>query len=62
MPAFSKPSWSHHSVRHASSRPHEMRSPTRDALPLHISILFVAIEIALPTAFEPRRTAAPSVA
>eukprot|EP00966_Prymnesium_polylepis_P026116 602188-Prymnesium_polylepis.1 len=48
-PAFSKPNWSHQSVRHASSRFHEMRSPTRDDLPSHVSMLFVAIEIALPS-------------
>eukprot|EP00966_Prymnesium_polylepis_P059733 1385672-Prymnesium_polylepis.1 len=62
MPALSKPSWSHLSVRHASSRFHEMRSPTRVYLPLHVLMLFFAIAIALPSAFEPRRAASPSVA
>eukprot|EP00966_Prymnesium_polylepis_P278000 6423257-Prymnesium_polylepis.1 len=62
MPALSKPSWSHHSVRHASSRLHEMRSPTRESLPLHVSMRFFAIATALPCAFEPRRTASPSAA
>eukprot|EP00966_Prymnesium_polylepis_P117633 2719570-Prymnesium_polylepis.1 len=44
-----------------------MRSPTRDALPLQVSMLFVAIEIALPSAFEassrgePPRRASPGL-